>query len=95
MKLRVVIGTVQVGQVEEVARRWEETVRGQMARLPEFRRALVGGDAEGDRFAIVTVWEQFPEPAVSRQMFQAFETRVADILAGPLEVEEYDVLVEV
>ena len=95
MKLRIVTGTVQAGQTEEAARRWEETVGVELARLPEFRHAFVGSDADGTRFAVVTVWERFPAPAVSRRLLQGFEARVGDIFSGPLVVEEYRLLVEV
>jgi hypothetical protein len=65
----------------------------ELAGLPEFRQAIVGGGADGTRFAVVTVWERFPDPAVSRRLLQGFEARVRDILPGPLVVAEYEVLV--
>ncbi|HEY7033591.1 MAG TPA: hypothetical protein VH482_19800 [Thermomicrobiales bacterium] len=95
MMFRIVTGTVLAGQAEEAARRWEETVAAELAGLPEFRHAFVGGDVDGTRFAVVTVWERLPDPAVSRRLLRGFEARVKDILPGPLVVEAYDMLVEV
>ncbi len=95
MNLRIVRGTAQPGQVEAIARLWEETVGVELAGLPEFRRAYVGGDPTGTAFTVVTVWERFPDPAVSRRLLQGFEARVRDLVAGPLSVEEHALLIEV
>jgi hypothetical protein len=95
MDLRIVKGTVQPGQVEAVARLWEETVGAEVARLPEFRHAFVGGDPVGTSFVVVTAWERFPDPAVSRRLLAGFEERVKDVITTPLAVEEFALLVEV
>lgn len=95
MNLRIVRGTANPGQVATVARLWEETVGAKLAGLPEFRRAYLGGDPTGTSFSVVTVWERFPDPAVSRQLLAGYEARVRDLIAGPLTVEEHTLLVEV
>jgi hypothetical protein len=95
MKLRIVKGTAKPGQVETIARLWEETVGVKLAGLPEFRRAFLGGEPTGTAFSVVTVWDQFPDPAVSRQLLAGYEARVKDLMSGPLAVEEYTLLVEV
>jgi len=95
MDLRIVQGAVQPGQVEAVARLWEETVGVELAHLPEFRRAFVGGDPAGTSFVVVTAWERFPDPAISRRLLAGFEERVRGLVAGPLAVEELALLVEV
>jgi hypothetical protein len=95
MDLRIVRGTTRPGQVEAVARLWEETVGVELARLPEFRRAFVGGDPAGTSIVVVTAWERFPDPAVSRRLLAGFEERVKDFISTPLAVEEFALLVEV
>jgi hypothetical protein len=94
MDLRIVRGTARPGQVEAVARLWQATVGVKLAELPEFRHAYVGGDPAGTTFSVVTVWDRFPDPAISRQLLQGFESRVQDLIAGPLAVEELALLVE-
>jgi hypothetical protein len=95
MNLRIVKGTAKPGQVETIARLWEESVGVKLAGLTEFRRAYLGGDATGTAFSVATVWERFPDPAVSRQLLSGYESRVKDLIDGPLAVEEYTLLVEV
>jgi hypothetical protein len=95
MNLRIVKGTAKPGQVEALAGLWQETVGSKVAELPEFRRAYFAGDPSGTVFSVVTVWERFPDPAVSRQLLSGYEARVKDLIDGPLAVEEYTLFVEV
>jgi hypothetical protein len=95
MDLRIVRGTARPGQVEAVARLWEETVGVKLAELSEFRHAYVGGDRGGTTFSVVTVWERFPDPAISRRLLQGFESRAHDLIVGSLAVEEFALLVEI
>lgn len=95
VKRRIVTGTVYDGQAAEAARRCEETVGVELARLPEFRHASVGGDGDRTRFVVVTVWQRFPEPEVRRGLLRGFEERMRDIRPGPLAVAEFDLLATV
>ena len=93
MYIRIVRGQPQPGQVDEVARRWEEHLAPRLRGLPGFRHGYFTGDRAADRVAGVTVWDERPGEAADQAM-REFRQQVQDITTGPPAVEDYEVLAE-
>ncbi len=91
MQLRIVRGKVQAGRVDEFARRWQEGIGSQLKSQPGFRHGHLVANRETNTIVGVTVWETLPDQA----LVQGFVEQVRDVVAGPPEIEDYEVLVEV
>jgi heme-degrading monooxygenase HmoA len=94
MYLRIVRGTVQAGQLDEFARRWETNVGAQLKQTPGFRHAYSTGNRQTNALVGVTIWETLPDAETTNRIMQSFRPLVADITAGPPTIEDYEVLVE-
>jgi len=95
MYLRVVNGSVQDGQIDELARLWEANVGARIKQLPGFRHAYFVGNREKNAAVGVTLWDELPDVAALGQAMQQFQGKVADITTGPPTFEDYEVLVEI
>jgi hypothetical protein len=95
MYLRIVKGTVQADQLDEMAKRWEANVGARIRQQPGFRHAYFTGNRETGAVMGVTLWDTLPDDAVMRPVMQEFQTKIADISAGGAPtIENYEVLVE-
>ncbi len=94
MYIRIIRGQTQPGQVEEVARRWQELVAPHMGSRPGFRHVSFGGDPATNQTVSVSVWHSKPGPELD-QSVQEFVRQVQDLVASPPVIEMYEVLAEV
>jgi hypothetical protein len=62
--------------------------------LPGFRQGYMSVDRTANRIAGVTLWDNDPGEA-SDKLVQDFRPQVQDIVAGPPQIETYEVLAEV
>ncbi len=92
MYMRIIHGQTQPGQAEELARRWEEFVLPRLKDAPGLQHAYHGVDQAANTTCGVTVWDSRPDEEMMNRNLEDFRARVSDILAGPPQVEEYDVL---
>ena len=95
MYVRIVRGTAKAGQVEELARRWEGIVAPRLKQAPGFRHAYFTGDRAGTRTVGVTLWDGELDRARAEQLVREFAAQVSDLIEGPPEIEDHEVLVEV
>ena len=93
MYIRIVRGQPQPGQVDEVARRWQEHLAPRLAGLPGFRHGYFTGDRAANRVVGVTVWDDKPGEAAD-QALREFGQRLQDITTGPPTMEDNEVLAE-
>lgn len=92
MYMRVIRGQTQPGQAEELAKRWQEFVLPRLQGAPGLKHAYHGIDREANTTCGVTVWDSRPDEAMMNRNLEEFRARISDILAGPPQVEEYEVL---
>ena len=93
MYVRIVRAQPRPGQVDELARRWQEHLAPRLGSLPGFRHGYFTGDRAANRAAGVTVWDDRPGEAAD-QVVREFSERVQDIMAGPPTIEDNEVLAE-
>ena len=94
MYVRIIRGQTQPGQVDELARRWQEVIAPRLQGVPGFRRVYFCGDRGANRVAAVSVWDSRPDEAALDRGVQEFRERVRDISAGEPVIEGYEVLAE-
>ena len=95
MNVVLVRGQTMPGQVDEMARRWEELVPPRLRDTPGFRQAYFVGTREQNTVLGVLVWDQLPDQQRIQNNIQAMLERARDIMTGPPTVEVFEVLVEV
>jgi len=94
MYLRIVKGTVQAGQIDEFARRWETGVGSRIKQMPGFRHAYLVTNRDTNAVAGVTMWDTLPDVEMTKQAIQAFQEQVADITTGSPSLDDFEVVVE-
>ena len=94
MYVRIIRGQTQPGQVDELARRWQEVVAPRLKGVPGFRRIYFCGDRGTNRMAAVSVWRSRPDEAALDRVVQEFRERVRDITAAGPVIEGDEVLAE-
>ena len=94
MYIRLVRAKAHPGQVEEVARRWQDFWGAQMPQVPGFRHAHFTSGPETDAILSISVWDQRPDPATMEPLMQEFQGQVNDVATGPPVVEEYQTLAD-
>jgi hypothetical protein len=92
--IRVIRARSRAGSVEEFAARWQTLFVPGLQALAGFRHAWFAGDRDLNTVAVVTLWDDLPRANQLGPMIDDFENRVADLLADPAVIEEYEVLVE-
>lgn len=93
MYIRIVRGQPQPGQVEEVAKRWQEHLAPRLREIPGFRAGYLIGEPQGTAAIGVTIWDDKPGEALTQAMGE-FRQRIQDIASGPPSIEDYEVLAE-
>src|SRR3712207_3156679 len=86
--LRLVRAQAQPGQVEAVARRWQDFWGAQMPQIPGFRHAYFAAGREADAIVSISIWERKPDQATMEPLMQQFQAQVRDVSASPPTVEE-------
>jgi len=94
MYMRIVRAAPNEGQADELARRWEGFVLPQMRQQSGFRHAYFSIDRSANRTAVVSLWDTLPDEAGLAAMVEAFRAQVADIVSGPPEIVDYEVVIE-
>ena len=94
MHMRIVSGTFNAGQIDEMAKRWEANVGARLKQQPGFRHAYFVGNREQNTAVGVTLWDTPPDMATMNQIMQQFQGQIGDIVAGAPTAENYEVLVE-
>ena len=94
MYIRLVRTKTHPGQVEEVARRWQDFWGVQMPQVPGFRHAHFASGPETDAILSISVWDQRPDQATMEPLMQQFQGQVNDISTGPPVIEEYETLAD-
>lgn len=95
MYLRIIRAQTQPGQIDEFAKRWKEVVGTTLKSAPGFRQAYLGANRDTHRVTGVALWDTPPNRAQADQAMQQVAERARDIMAGPPEPEDYEVLAEV
>jgi len=93
MYIRIVRTQPQPGQADEAARRWTESLAPRLREVPGFRQGYLSVDRTANRIAGVTLWDAEPGPAAD-ELAQGFRQQVTDIMAGPPEIETFEVVAE-
>jgi hypothetical protein len=94
MHLRIVRGSVKPGQLDAFVARWREGIGSQLPSVPGFQHGHFAGDREANTVVGVTLWETPPGAAMD-QRIQEFAAQAGNLLAGPPQIEDYEVLVEI
>ena len=94
MYMRIVRATPNPGQANELARRWEDSFLPRMKAIPGFQKSYFGSDPADSRTAVVTLWDTQPDTSQLPAMVEAFRNQVADIISGPPEIIDYEVITE-
>jgi heme-degrading monooxygenase HmoA len=94
MYLRIVRGTIKPGKLDEFATVWHEVAGAGMQQAPGFRSGSLSGNRETNQVIGVTLWDTAPDPERARQIMQRVVERAGDLIAGPPEPADYEVLVE-
>jgi hypothetical protein len=94
MDIRLVRGQAQPGQVEALARRWQDFWGTQMPQVPAFQHAHFAASQEANAILSISVWEQRPDQATMEPLMQQFQSQVRDISAGPPTFDEYETLAD-
>jgi heme-degrading monooxygenase HmoA len=95
MYVRIVRGQLQSGQVDEMAKRWQEGVGANLPNLPGFRHGYFAGDRTTNTMIGVTLWDQMPDEAAMNQRMAEFAAKNQDIITRSPTSEVLEVLVEV
>ena len=94
MYMRIVRGRVRPGQLDTFVARWQEGIGNHLPSVPGFQHGHFGADRDANTVTGVTLWETAPGEALN-QRIQEFAAQVRDLMAGPPEIEDYEVLVEI
>ena len=94
MHMRIVRGRIQPGQIDAFVTRWNEGIGAHLPSAPGFQHGHFGADRQANTVTGVTLWDAPPDEAMNRRT-QEFAAQVRDLMAGPPEIEDYEILVEV
>lgn len=93
--IRVIRVRSQPGRVDEYAERWRTMLAPRLQQLAGFRHGWFAGDRDLNSVAVVTLWDDLPRATQLGPLIVGFEEeQVADLLAAPSVIEEYEVLAE-
>ncbi len=93
MHMRIVRGRIQPGQIDAFVTRWQEGIGTHLPSAPGFRHGHFGADRQANTVTGVTLWDAPPDEAMNRRV-QEFAAQARDLMAGPPEIEDYKVLIE-
>lgn len=95
MYVRIIRAETQQGQIDEFAKRWKEFVGTTLKSAPGFRQAYLGANRDTHRVTAVALWDTPPNLTQADQAMHRMAERARDIMAGPPNAEDYEVVAEV
>jgi hypothetical protein len=96
MFIRIVRPQIQPGQAKEAAKRWQEFAGTRLKENPNLRAGYMAANSDGSALVAVTLWDQLPDEASTRQFQSEIQAKMQDIMSGPPPpFEEYEVLAKI
>lgn len=95
MYIRISMGQVQPGQMDELASKWRELFATRLQTMPGFQQGCFAGDRATNAAVGITFWDAEPDLALIQQHLEGFLKQAGHLAAGPPQEVTYEVLAEV
>ena len=95
MYIRIVRPQVKPGNAREIARRWEDFVGSRVKERAGFQRGYMAATSDGSSMVAVTLWDELPDEASTRQFQSEIAEHMKDLVTGPPPMEEYEILAQI
>ena len=95
MFVRIVRPQIKPGQAKEAAKRWEAFMGPKAKSNPNFQRGYMATSADGSALVAVTLWDQLPDEAMTKQTQQEISAEMEGLMTGPPSTEEFEVIGEI
>ena len=92
MFVRIVRPQIAAGKAQEAATKWKEFLGPRAKANPNFKAGYMAATPDGGSVVAVTVWEQLPDPEMTRQLQGEIAAHLGDLATGPPTTEDYEVL---
>jgi hypothetical protein len=92
MFIRIVRPQIKPGQSKEAAKRWETFMGPRAKDNPHFKSGYMAASPDGTSIVAVTLWDELPDEATTKQVQQEIAGKMEGIMTGPPAMEEYEVI---
>ena len=95
MHVRIVRPQLKPGNAKEAAKRWEAFAGPRIKDRAGFQRGYMAATPDGASVIAVTIWDELPDEASTKQFQSEIAEQMKDIMTGPPSMEEYEILAQI
>ena len=95
MFMRIVRPQIKSDKVEEAAQRWQDFAGPRAKQNPKFKGGYMAASIDRSSVVAVTLWEELPDAAATKQFQSEIVAHLQDLLTGPPATEEYEILAQI
>ena len=95
MFVRIVRPQIAPGKAQESATRWQKFLGPRVKANPNLKAGYMAASPDGGSVVAVTIWEQLPDPEMTRQFQAEIAAEMEGLMTGPPTTEDYEVLAQV
>ena len=92
MFIRIVRPQIKAGQGKEAAKCWETLMGPRAKSNPHFRSGYMAESRDGASIVAVTIWDELPDEAATKQIQQEIAGTMEGLMTGPPVTEDYEVI---